>query len=236
LARGTSGIQSILPPRRYSKASETPRANTFTDELPTQLWKKPVSRTFWRSSRFYEITRTIADQAENAWWDDKTTPDVETRQDIFNKSFSQAVNELNDTLGRDPAKWRWGDLHAATFENATLGKSGIGPIEALFNRGPFPTGGGSSIVNATGWNPNEGFHVDWLPSMHDRLGICETRSPSIPPANRDMPSTLTMTTCLRFGLPGSTTRCCGTSRQLLATPRDICAWCLMEGNESLFPE
>ena len=38
-------------------------------------------------------------------------------------------------------------------------------IENLFNRGPFPTAGGQSIVNATGWDPNEGYSVDWLPSM-----------------------------------------------------------------------
>ena len=32
-------------------------------------------------------------------------------------------------LGNDPAKWTWGGLHTATFENETLGRSGIGPIE-----------------------------------------------------------------------------------------------------------
>lgn len=41
----------------------------------------------------------------------------------------------------------------------------IGPIENLFNRGPFKTAGGQSIVNATGWEPLEGYVVDWLPSM-----------------------------------------------------------------------
>lgn len=30
--------------------------------------------------------------------------------------------------------------------------SGVGPIESLFNRGPFATAGGTGIVNATGAN------------------------------------------------------------------------------------
>ena len=56
-------------------------------------------------------------------------------------------------------------MHAATFRNQTLGESGIGLIESLFNRGPFPVGGGQSIVNATGWSVRNGYETDWLPSM-----------------------------------------------------------------------
>jgi len=138
--------------------------NTFSDEMPENFWEKPISNSYWRNSRFVQIYRTMAKQPESQWWDDKTTPEMESRDDIFRISFEQAVDELNDTLGKDPAKWRWGDLHTATFRNATLGESGIGPIETMFNRGPFSTSGGSNIVNATGWNPNEGFGVDWLPS------------------------------------------------------------------------
>ncbi|MDQ2691425.1 MAG: penicillin acylase family protein, partial [Chloroflexota bacterium] len=55
--------------------------------------------------------------------------------------------------------------HAATFRNGTLGESGVGPIEALFNRGPFPTGGGESIVNATGWSVGGGYETTSLPSL-----------------------------------------------------------------------
>jgi penicillin amidase len=105
--------------------------------------------------------------AENSsWWDDKTTTDVqETRKEMIRKSFEQGIAELEDMLGRDPAKWNWGDMHAATFRNGTLGESGVPPIEALFNRGPFPTGGGESIVNATGWSVIDGYQTTSLPSM-----------------------------------------------------------------------
>jgi penicillin amidase len=55
-------------------------------------------------------------------------------------------------------------VHTATFRNGTLGESGIAPIEALFNRGPYAAAGGASIVNATGWDYVEGYQVVSVPS------------------------------------------------------------------------
>jgi penicillin G amidase len=131
--------------------------NTFTDELPERYW--PTG-----GDRWFEVMRKIS--ADSLWWDDKSTTDVvETRDGILKKSFIEAVAELEDMLGKDPAKWKWGDLHAANFQNGTLGQSGLPPLEALFNRGPFPTSGGKSIVNATSWNSAEGYEVTNLPSM-----------------------------------------------------------------------
>ena len=102
----------------------------------------------------------------STWWDDQTTTDIrESREEIIRKSFEQGVAEIEDLLGRDPAKWNWGEMHASTFRNGTLGESGVPPIEALFNRGPFSTGGGESIVNATGWSVRDGYETSWLPSM-----------------------------------------------------------------------
>ncbi|HDL50208.1 MAG TPA: penicillin acylase family protein, partial [Actinobacteria bacterium] len=84
--------------------------------------------------------------------------------DILEGALLAAWNELNDTLG-DPASWQWGDLHTATFVNQTFGKSGIAPIEMLFNRGPFKVPGGTDMVNATSWLVEKGYEVVALPSM-----------------------------------------------------------------------
>ncbi len=145
-------------------------ANTFNDDLPEDY--APAN-----GNRWYEVFRNLVDQPDSPWWDDKTTTErVETRDDIFAKSFTEGVTDLEDLLGKEPAKWRWGDLHAATFRNQTLGKSGIAPIENLFNRGPFPTGGGESVVNATGWTTSGGFAVDWLPSMRMIVDLGDLRN------------------------------------------------------------
>jgi penicillin amidase len=132
--------------------------NTFNDDLPEENYYPDGG------SRWNEIMRQLDENS--AWWDDKTTTDVrETRDPIIRKSFEQGVAEVEELLGRDSATWNWGEMHAATFKNSTLGESGVPPIESLFNRGPFPTGGGESIVNATGWSVKDGYETVWLPSM-----------------------------------------------------------------------
>jgi penicillin amidase len=135
--------------------------DTFNDE------SFPEGNTPAGGSRFYEVMRNLVQQPDSAWWDDQsTTNTLETRDDIFQRAFSEMVQSGVDMYGKNLEKWpAWGDEHSATFRNATLGESGIGLIESLFNRGPFPTGGGESIVDATGWAMGEGFEVDWLPSM-----------------------------------------------------------------------
>ncbi len=132
---------------------------TFGDDLPSE--ESPTG-----GDRYFEILRHLVQQPNSIWWDDQSTPDqVEGRDAIFAQAFALAVKELNTTLGRDSLTWRWGDLHTATFRNATFGQSGIAPLERLFNRGPFATGGGASIVNATSWDTSLGYEVISVPSM-----------------------------------------------------------------------
>ena len=131
--------------------------NTCNDDLPEDYWPEG-------GSRYGEFMGNLS--IDSGWWDDKTTLDViETREEILKKSLVNAVAELEKTLGNNISKWNWGELHTSTFRNETLDESGVPPIEALFNRGPFRTSGGSSIVNATAWNALEGYEVTNVPSM-----------------------------------------------------------------------
>lgn len=133
--------------------------NTFNDELPERY-------AVDGGSRWTEVMGSLTQNPGDPFWDDKSTEGaVESMDDIMMMSFEEAVAELERLLGKDPAAWRWGDLHTATFRNGTLGEAGVSLIEDLFNRGPFPTGGGDSIVNATGWSVRDGYAIDWLPSM-----------------------------------------------------------------------
>ncbi|MCK6539615.1 MAG: penicillin acylase family protein, partial [Anaerolineales bacterium] len=134
-------------------------AETFHDDLPERYF--PNGGDTW-----FEVTRNIVNDPNSFWWDDKTTTDaVETRNDIFARAFEKAIAELEDRLGKDQSQWKWGELHTATFKNGTLGQSGIFLIEDLFNRGPFPTSGGTDIVNATAWRASQGYEVTNVPSM-----------------------------------------------------------------------
>jgi penicillin amidase len=133
--------------------------NTLHDQLPEAYW--PLG-----SSRWMEVMRNLASNPESSFWDNvATSATVETREDIIRQSFIDGVAELEGTLGDDPAQWTWGALHASNFVNGTLGKTPLPPINALFNRGPFSTSGGSSIVNATSWDYANGYKVTDIPAM-----------------------------------------------------------------------
>ena len=139
--------------------------DTFQDDLPKDYLPKG-------GSRWYVVMRDLIQQPDSQWWDDKETDAVETRDDMFIRAFDEAVTQLKKEHGKDSAQWPiWGELHSATFRNQTLGESGIGPIEALINRGPYVTGGGQSVVDATGWKVGKSFEVDWLPSEREIVDL-----------------------------------------------------------------
>ncbi|MPZ88450.1 MAG: penicillin acylase family protein [Nitriliruptorales bacterium] len=133
-------------------------AGTFGDQMPDSV--QPGG-----GSRWFEVVRRLLEEPDSAWWDEAGTSGAEGRDDALSAAMRTAIAELTDRLGQDPGEWRWGDLHRATFRNGTLGESGLGVIERRFNRGPYPVSGGSSIVNATGWNASLGYEVTAVPSM-----------------------------------------------------------------------
>ena len=141
---------------------------TFSDNLPEEYWPEG-------GSRWYEVMRNLVTQPDSPWWDDKSSEaNIETRDDIFALAFEETLEQMQKEHGRDTGKWpAWGELHTIVFQNETLGESGIGPIEALFNRGPFETGGGDEIVNATGWTVGESFEVDDVPSEREIVDLSD---------------------------------------------------------------
>ena len=132
---------------------------TFHDELPEDVL--PAG-----GGRWFEVVRHLLEAPDDPYWDDISTEDVVERRDtILRQAIRDGRDEMTRMQGKDPAKWEWGRLHALTLTDATFGSSGIGPIEALVNRGPVEVGGGESIVQATGWTAPDGYATNWVPSM-----------------------------------------------------------------------
>jgi penicillin amidase len=154
---GTAAAKSSAAAAYYNSVWRHLLARLF-DELPAD--RKPDGEDRW-----FEVVRALLNDPESPWWDDKGTPAHETREDIVAAAMRDATDEVSGRLGADPTGWRWGALHQITVRNQTFGKSGIAPIEWLFNVGPAAASGGGSIVNATGWDASKGYEVDWVPSM-----------------------------------------------------------------------
>jgi penicillin amidase len=147
--------------------------HVFADELGSQLMQRA------RGAGMFALAGLLEDQ-DAPWFDNVTTPEVETRDEILLAALDSAVTELSDRLGDDMAQWRWGDLHSATFENQSLGQSGIGPVERIFNRGPIATDGTLAAVNATGFSVGNPYALTSLPSYRHIIDLADlTRSVSM---------------------------------------------------------
>ena len=130
--------------------------NTTQDNLPDDY-------QIGVSSRAYEIIRNLVAQPDNPWWDDTSTPERENREDILQLTLKESYKEMVKTQGKDSTNWQWGELHTVSFVHQVMNSFPF--IKKAFNRGPFPASGGNDIINATGWDQDNPYFVDWLPSM-----------------------------------------------------------------------
>lgn len=115
-------------------------------------------------ARLFTVVSALLDDPEDPLWTNEKI-NVTGMDEMLALSAEQAYDEISGIQGTAVSRWNWGTLHAITLTSSTLGTSGIAPIEALFNRGPYPVGGGPSVVNATGWMIGEGYATTTVPSM-----------------------------------------------------------------------
>ncbi|MBK8985232.1 MAG: penicillin acylase family protein [Chloroflexi bacterium] len=107
----------------------------------------------------------LADDLDSAFWDNVNTPETETAEIILRQSVEDAVDWLAANVGGSMNDWTWGKIHTITFADGVLGASGIAPVEAILNRGPFPVAGGLDLVNANNWSRSTPAIVRSHPSM-----------------------------------------------------------------------
>ncbi|MGH2458371.1 MAG: penicillin acylase family protein, partial [Chloroflexota bacterium] len=100
--------------------------------------------------RVGEIGRRLL-LGESLGWFSSGTPDQEIRQ-----TFTAALEALQKAAGPDVRSWRWGDLHRVTHPHPLGTTAGL---REIFNTGPYPTSGGTSIVRAAGHGSSVPFDV-----------------------------------------------------------------------------
>jgi penicillin amidase len=133
---------------------------TFNDDLTGDIQADG-------GGRWMEAVALLLKKPNDPWWDNKQTPGViEGRDEILRQAMVEARRDLTKRLGKNPETWQWGNLHRLTLQHKVLGGDDVpGVVRSLFNRGPWDMPGGSSIVNANGYDASQGFAVNWAPSM-----------------------------------------------------------------------
>lgn len=142
----------------------------FKDKLTSALWNPETGLD--SNSRLMNAVYLLLKNPTHPMWDKPSTLDVkESRDDILVIALDKAVKRGSKAQGSDMRKWRWGKSHTAVFRNLTFGKSGIGLIERIFNRGPIPVGGGFQQVFSTDWKPSAPFDVYAVSSMRQIIDL-----------------------------------------------------------------
>lgn len=122
-------------------------------------------------SRSFAVVTALLAQPDSSWWSNaRTGTRGETK--MLARVLEDAATEGVARMGSDTSQWQWGRIHTLELTSQSLGKSGVAPIEWLFNRGPYELGGGSSVVNAEGSDATvPGYAIDWVPSMRQVIDL-----------------------------------------------------------------
>lgn len=136
---GSNNLMDIAP-TIYQKWIFQYLKNTFEDELGETDFNMLLST--------HIIKQIIEPQSSNEnsiWWDDvATTNKKETRAEILNKSFHEAVSALEMQLGKDINSWTWNRVHTLEHQHP-LGQ--VAALRPIFNVGSFEVSGSTEVIN-----------------------------------------------------------------------------------------
>ncbi|TVZ09833.1 penicillin amidase [Cellulophaga sp. RHA_52] len=121
--------------------------NTFKDELGEELFNQLLTTHFHK-----RLIAPMVSNSSSIWWDNVTTTKVETSDDIFQLSLTDALLSLKNQFGENTEAWTWGKIHTLEHEHP-IGK--VKTLRKYFNVGPFPVNGTKEVINNMGFTYSE---------------------------------------------------------------------------------
>ena len=116
-----------------------------------------------------------AREPDNDWWDDVTTEERETRDDVLRAALLDARDDLTRLVSPDTEDWTWGELHelrAREPDPRPLRVSAL--VERLFNRGGWGSrAAGAARQRDRRGTPREGYEVETAPSMRMVVSLAD---------------------------------------------------------------
>ncbi|HEY0738820.1 MAG TPA: penicillin acylase family protein [Herpetosiphonaceae bacterium] len=133
--------------------------NTLRDDLNPEMGQDYIDGQYERHGRFQIVAMTqFMRDANNAWFDDQKTPEVENRNAILQRSLSQALAWLKEQHGSDMSKWTWGEVHQIKYVSV-LERSGNPLAIWLYNIEPIRANGENFTINAGSFSYAEPFSM-----------------------------------------------------------------------------
>lgn len=128
-------------PSIYTSFFNSLLINTLKDELGEDL----LSEYVFLANIPYRIIPEFFEKNSN-FFDDISTPQVETKYEIIRRSLVDAIKFLEINYGDDIVLWQWGKIHKVKFKHMFSGQNAM--VDKLLDIGPFEIGGdGTTIFN-----------------------------------------------------------------------------------------
>ncbi len=116
--------------------------NIYLDEMGDDLFNQYV---FLANVPYRNILELLQNPF-SVWYNDVKQNEMKTRDVIIRQNLTEAIDELENKLGKDVKDWQWGRLHTVTFKHAFSGASGL--LDGVINIGPYEiSGDGTTIFN-----------------------------------------------------------------------------------------
>jgi len=116
--------------------------NTFKDEMGNDLFNQYV----FLANVPYRAILQLLNKPNSVWWNNIKTKEIENRDEIIRKSFSQALTYLEENVGSEVENWQWGKIHQLTFKHPFSGNFSL--MDKIIDIGPYEVGGdGTTIFN-----------------------------------------------------------------------------------------
>lgn len=132
--------------------------NIYHDEMDDDLFQQYI----FLANVPYRVTMKLLSDTSSVWFDDISTPAVETRDEIVRSSLTDAMLDLSRRFGDDIKEWRWGRLHTLTLKHPF---GNIKVLESIFNIGPIEMGGSGTTVNNGEYRFTSPYEMTLGPSM-----------------------------------------------------------------------
>ena len=135
---------------KHLDGSAMPHGGDLTERFLGKGPNPVLAESGWFSENWLPwLIKQLEDPEKSRWFD---LGHSETYQETMRQAILAALEELEIMLGPQIENWSWGKIHSLKFKHVL----GNNPALAIFyNRGPFPLGGDSSTIWATG----SGFHT-----------------------------------------------------------------------------
>ena len=141
----------------YKKEDTAPTIyNRFLYEFLEGTFKDELGESFPMFMQTPLMNKMIAVQAKKAvsvWFDDVTTEPKETKSDIVQRSFINAISFLENQLGDTVSLWSWSKVISVEHGHALA--AGGETLRKIFNVGPFSMDGGNEVINNQLFTLNE---------------------------------------------------------------------------------